>query len=109
MRLLEPAEALAAITSEIVRVEASVRVTAATVRPIPSNAAVAFAWKLDPFTVTVRVRCVADTPIEIPEVVEPSARTRVISTVVTDGGVLTITCAVLVKNAAVPSGGVIHA
>ena len=109
MRLLEPAEALAAITSEMVSVEASVRVTEATVRPIPSNAAVAFAWKFVPLTVTVLVRAVADMPIDVPEVVVLSARILVISTDVTVGGVFTDTCAVLVNSPAVPPGGVMHA
>ena len=109
MTLLDPAEAPAAITSEIVSVEASARVTEATVRPIPSNAAVAFAWKFDPLTVTVRVRCVEATPIDVPEVVVLSARTRVISTDVTVGGELTVTCAVLVNSPALPPGGVMHA
>ena len=108
--LREPADALAAITSEMVSVvEASVRVTEATVRPVPSKAAVALVWKFDPFTVTVRFRCVAETPIDVPVVVVVSARTLVISTEVTVGGVVTVTCAVLVNRLAVPPGGVLHA
>jgi hypothetical protein len=48
-------------------------------------------------------------PIDVPEVVVLSARILVISTDVTVGGELTVTCAVLENIPAVPPGGVMHA